>query len=104
MNYTLNSYTGGIIQVNHIYILLNDAHLQKVKDTFQEGKHGVRITGWGIENGTRFWVAANSYGQEFGENGWIRIEKGQNLMGIEQSVFAPMPDLNKLPDHIKNNG
>lgn len=33
------------------------------------GLHSVRIIGWGAENGTKFWIGANSWGTCFGENG-----------------------------------
>lgn len=33
------------------------------------GGHAIRILGWGEENGTPYWLAANSWNTDWGENG-----------------------------------
>jgi len=45
--------------------------------------HAVEIVGWGVENGTKFWKVRNSFGTYWGENGFFRIVKGVNNLGIE---------------------
>merc|ERR1712039_1103809 len=37
------------------------------------GAHAVKIVGWGIESGTRYWKVANSWNPYWGENGYFRI-------------------------------
>lgn len=37
------------------------------------GGHAVKILGWGSENGIDFWICANSWGENWGENGFFRI-------------------------------
>lgn len=35
----------------------------------QVGGHAIRILGWGVENGTPYWLAANSWNTDWGDNG-----------------------------------
>ena len=41
------------------------------------GGHAIKVVGWGVENGTKFWIAANSWGTAWGESGYFRIKEGQ---------------------------
>ena len=40
------------------------------------GGHAVKIIGWGVENGVKYWLIANSWGTTWGENGLFRIQFG----------------------------
>ncbi|PIO69115.1 papain family cysteine protease [Teladorsagia circumcincta] len=35
----------------------------------QRGGHAVKIIGWGVENGTKYWTVANSWNTDWGEDG-----------------------------------
>lgn len=35
----------------------------------QVGGHAIRILGWGVENDTPYWLAANSWNTDWGDNG-----------------------------------
>jgi len=37
--------------------------------------HGVLAVGYGVDNGLQYWKLKNSWGTDFGEDGYIRIEK-----------------------------
>jgi C1A family cysteine protease len=45
--------------------------------------HGVTAVGWGVESGTKYWIVKNSWGSDWGENGYVRMLKGANACGIE---------------------
>merc|ERR1711871_56210 len=51
-----------------------------------EGGHAVRIVGWGVENGNKYWKVANSWNPYWGEKGYFRIKRGGNECGIEDGV------------------
>ena len=41
------------------------------------GGHAVVIVGWGVEDGTNFWIAQNSWAADWGEEGYFRIAEGE---------------------------
>lgn len=50
--------------------------------------HAVKLMGWGVENGKKYWLLANSWGTDFGEKGFFKILRGTNECGIEQCQNA----------------
>ncbi|KAF7257285.1 hypothetical protein EG68_05422 [Paragonimus skrjabini miyazakii] len=55
------------------------------------GGHAVRLLGWGVENGTKYWLLANSWNEDWGEQGFFRIMRGTDECGIESQLVAGMP-------------
>ncbi|CAH8826928.1 unnamed protein product [Trichobilharzia szidati] len=55
------------------------------------GMHTVRIIGWGEEDGIAYWLCANSWNEDWGENGYFRIIRGENECFIESFVVAGIP-------------
>ncbi|XP_029709832.2 uncharacterized peptidase C1-like protein F26E4.3 [Aedes albopictus] len=59
------------------------------------GYHSVRLIGWGEERQgyevTKYWIAVNSWGTWWGENGRFRILRGSNECEIESYVLASLP-------------
>ena len=53
-----------------------------------EGGHAVRIVGWGVDGGNKYWKVANSWNPFWGEKGYFRIVRGVNEGGIESSVIG----------------
>lgn len=52
------------------------------------GGHAVKIVGWGVEAGVKYWKIANSWNPYWGESGYFRIVRGNNTCGIEDFVIA----------------
>ncbi|XP_076439786.1 putative peptidase C1-like protein F26E4.3 [Babylonia areolata] len=55
--------------------------------------HSVRILGWGVERTAdgdiiKYWICANSWGPEWGENGYFRIVRGVNANNIENFIIG----------------
>jgi len=57
----------------------------------RKGGHAIKILGWGTEQGTPYWLAANSWGYSWGDNGFFKILRGSNECGIESLMAAGIP-------------
>jgi len=55
------------------------------------GGHLVKIIGWGTENGSPYWLVANSWNTTWGEKGFFKIKRGNDECGIESDIIAGMP-------------
>jgi len=53
-----------------------------------EGGHAVKLIGWGTENGTDYWLIANSWNTSWGDKGFFKIRRGTNECGIESQATA----------------
>jgi cathepsin B len=56
------------------------------------GGHAVKIIGWGKEEGKEFWIAQNSWGPQWGENGFFRIKFGECL--FDQNAYVGQANIN----------
>jgi len=52
------------------------------------GGHAIKIIGWGVDEKTKvpYWLIANSWGDDWGENGFFRIRRGTDECGIESQI------------------
>ncbi|GKT25287.1 hypothetical protein ADUPG1_012991, partial [Aduncisulcus paluster] len=57
------------------------------------GLHAVKIIGYGSEDGVDYWTVANSWGADWGEEGFFRIVKGQEECDIEVDVVCGFADV-----------
>jgi cathepsin B len=57
----------------------------------QLGGHAVKMLGWGVENGMKYWLCANSWNTSWGDKGYFKIRKGTNECGIESAIYAGLP-------------
>jgi len=63
---------------------------QQTSDNYLGG-HAIRILGWGEEDGTPYWLVANSWNENWGDHGYFKIIRGQDECGIENDINAGMP-------------
>ncbi|XP_063990009.1 tubulointerstitial nephritis antigen-like isoform X2 [Diachasmimorpha longicaudata] len=68
----------------------------RVAEIYPSGYHSVRIVGWGESLNynyppTKYWIVANSWGSDWGENGFFKIQKGIDECEIESYVLGIWP-------------
>jgi len=57
-----------------------------------EGGHAIRILGYGVDNGVKYWLIANSWNVHWGEKGYFRILRGSNECGIENTMWCGLAE------------
>jgi cathepsin B len=65
---------------------------QHIEGSFLGG-HAIKIIGWGVEDGVKFWICVNSWNEDWGEEGLFRMLKGKDECGIESGIVAGNPKL-----------
>lgn len=59
------------------------------------GGHAIKIIGWGHDqaSGLDYWICQNSWGPDWGLNGFFWIERGVDMCGIDHDAVAGVPSL-----------
>jgi len=52
------------------------------------GGHAIKMLGWGVEDGTPYWLCANSWNEDWGDVGFFKILRGSDECGIEDEINA----------------
>ncbi|KAE8573219.1 Cat27 [Halyomorpha halys] len=55
------------------------------------GGHAVKLIGWGVEDGTPYWLVANQWNERWGEKGLFRILRGNNECDFESDIVGGVP-------------
>lgn len=63
--------------------------------------HAVEVVGWGNDDGIPYWLIKNSMGVQFGINGYLKLIRNRNNMGIEQTCAYGDP-LDTWTNDVRN--
>jgi hypothetical protein len=72
-------------------------YIDRRPKTKDEVDHDVEIAGWGVtDSGIKYWVVRNSWGSYWGQHGWFKILRGENMMFIESECDWAVPTSDNL--------
>ncbi|KAF8092039.1 hypothetical protein N665_0427s0018 [Sinapis alba] len=58
--------------------------------TTKDLNHFMLVVGYGIEDGVQYWLVQNSWGTDWGEKGYIKVEMGKNMCGVAAHAAYPI--------------
>jgi len=59
------------------------------------GGHAVNLFGWGVENGVKYWLVQNEWNSGWGDQGYVKVLRGVNEIGIESDASAGLAAFEK---------
>jgi len=62
--------------------------LMKFEFAWQDVNHAVLAVGYGIEDGVPYWLIKNSWGGEWGDHGYFKMEMGKNMCGKDPRILT----------------
>jgi len=81
----------GMFFVHQDFLAYKSGVYAHTKNSPMLGGHAIKIMGFGTENGTPYWLVANSWNNLWGDHGYFKIKRGTNECQIEDAIINGGP-------------
>lgn len=65
------------------------------------GGHAIRIVGWGNDPKMPYWLCANSWGTQWGEQGYYRMQMANDMLATEHNHLGLIPQVPGVMRHFR---
>jgi cathepsin B len=86
-----NGPVEAVFEVYQDFLTYKSGVYQHSKDSHYLSNHAIKILGWGVDSGTPYWIIANSWNPNWGNDGFFWMLRGSNECGIEDSANGGLP-------------
>ena len=86
VHWSFHYYKKGIFSKNSLKFnnkSISKKRLIDGKNNWAEVNHSITLVGYGEENGIKYWIGMNTWGENWGEKGFFKILRGENESEIE---------------------
>ena len=83
----------------HSGIFTKAKMINKKKKEWQNVNHSVLLVGYGVDNGVEYWHVMDSWSTKWGDKGFVKIKKGDNIMSIGSMGEAATVEINEIVKH-----
>jgi len=91
MQNAIYTYGSIVTYVDAIPFEIYDGGVLMCPSSAKQIDHAVVLIGWGEQNNVPYWLGYNSWGVDWGNDGYFLIRRGQNDCGIEKDDYAVVP-------------
>jgi len=83
------------IQADHDFIRFYASGILDSEDCGFNVNHGVLVAGYGVKNTMGYWIVKNSWGAQWGEQGYLKIARAQGvgICGINYANVIPLAEV-----------
>jgi C1A family cysteine protease len=84
--FAFNYYKSGIFSESELLKNSNKLSKTTLVDrhlSWEKVEHSITLVGYGEENGVKYWIGMNTWGTNWGDNGFFKILRGENECAVE---------------------